>query len=46
MEGLAYAFITADRKASLEAFSTQIQTISYERNQEIFLSGFPVAKGR
>jgi hypothetical protein len=34
-ERLAYAFITADRKAQLGAFSLQIQTISYERNEGI-----------
>jgi hypothetical protein len=35
IERLAYAFMTADRKAELEAFSLQIQAISYERNEEI-----------
>jgi hypothetical protein len=35
MEKLAYAFMTADRKGSLDAFSSQIQAISYERNEEI-----------
>ena len=35
IERLAYAFMTADRKAELEALSLQIQAISYERNEEI-----------
>ncbi|SRR6266568_4670047 len=35
IERLAYAFMTADRKAELEAFSSQIQAISFERNEEI-----------
>ena len=39
IEKVAYAFImTSDRKANLEAFSSQIQTISYERNEEIVSS--------
>jgi hypothetical protein len=38
MEKLGYAFMTADwtdKKTTLDAFSSQIQTISYERNEEI-----------
>jgi hypothetical protein len=41
MEKLGYAFITADwtdKKAALDAFSSQIQAISYERNQNIVAS--------
>jgi hypothetical protein len=38
VERLGYAFISADRKASLEAFSSQIQAISFERNEEIVSS--------
>lgn len=39
MEKLAYAFMAADRRTKLELFLTQIQTISYERNEGIFGSG-------
>jgi len=35
IERLAYAFMAADRKGNLEAFSLQVQAISYERNEEI-----------
>jgi hypothetical protein len=38
IERLGYAFITADwtdKKATLDAFSSQIQAISYARNEEI-----------
>lgn len=35
IEKLAYAFMAADRKGNLEAFSLQVQVISYERNEEI-----------
>lgn len=35
IEKLGYDFITADRKGELARFSSEIQTISYERNAEI-----------
>ncbi len=35
MERIGYAFVTADRNARLEEFSSQIQAISFERNEEI-----------
>lgn len=35
IEKLAYAFMASDRKSNLEAFSLQVQAISYERNEEI-----------
>jgi hypothetical protein len=35
IERLAYAFMAADGKGNLEAFSLQVQAISYERNEEI-----------
>ena len=35
IERLGYAFMAADRKGTLEAFSSQVQAISYERNEEI-----------
>jgi hypothetical protein len=38
MEKLAYAFMTEDRSVNLDAFSKQIQAISYERNEQIVSS--------
>jgi hypothetical protein len=38
MEKLAYAFMTEDRNANLDAFSKRIQAISYERNEQIVSS--------
>jgi hypothetical protein len=38
IEKLAYAFLAPDRSGNLEAFSSQVQTISYERNAEIVSS--------
>jgi hypothetical protein len=35
IEKLAYAFMAPDRSGNLEAFSLQVQLISYERNEEI-----------
>jgi hypothetical protein len=33
-----YAFMTEDRSVNLDAFSKQIQAISYERNEQIVSS--------
>jgi hypothetical protein len=38
IEKLAYAFMAPDRNGNLEAFSLQVQAISYERNEEIVSS--------
>jgi hypothetical protein len=45
MERLGYAFITADRKNNLAAFSAKIQAISFERNEDIVSGGSEPAKG-
>jgi hypothetical protein len=38
IEKLPYAFMAPDRNGNLEAFSLQVQAISYERNEEIVSS--------
>jgi len=45
MERLGYAFMTADRKNNLAAFSAKIQAISFERNEDIVSGGSEPAKG-
>ena len=35
IERLGYAFMAPDRKGNLDAFSLQVQAISFERNEEI-----------
>jgi len=46
MEKLGYDFLTADRKAELARFSSEIQTISFERNAEIVSSDSKQSKAK
>jgi hypothetical protein len=45
MERLGYAFMTADRKSNLAAFSAKIQAISFERNEDLVSGGSEPEKG-